>query len=149
MMHTPSQHSRSRRPRRSRRRSAFSLMELIVAVTIMAILAAVVVPRLTRWIGHTNKNRAKADAETISQQVRMYMSAHGMSTLPQDFDLIMLTEGDDPFLTRNQLKDPWGNDYQIRVPGQVNLDYDIYSLGADGSPGGEGEAADIVNGATD
>jgi general secretion pathway protein G len=135
----------NRRPTRPLRR-AFSLVELIVAITIMAILAAIVVPRVTGWIGFTKTNRARADAETISNAVRMHMSQHGMSSLPADFDLAELTEGENPQLTRNQLKDPWGNEYQIRVPGTVNIDFDIYSLGADGQMGGEGEAADIVAG---
>jgi len=42
-------------------------------------------------------------------------------------------------------KDPWGNDYQYQVPGTHGTDYDLYSLGADGQPGGEGENADIGN----
>lgn len=135
-------------PRTTRRtvRRAFSLVELIVAITIMAILAAIVVPRVTGWIGFTKVNRARADTETISNAVRMHMSQQGMSSLPADFDLVELTEGDNPQLTRNQLKDPWSNDYQVRVPGEINIDFDVFSFGADGQVGGEGEAADIISG---
>ena len=135
-------HRRTRRPVRR----AFSLVELIVAVTIMAILAALVVPRVTQWIGFTKSKTARADAETISNQVRMYMTAKGLSTLPGDFELVELSEGDGALLNKNQLSDPWGNAYQIRVPGEVNLDFDVYSFGADGQSGGEGENADIVAG---
>jgi len=135
------------RPRRSRPvRRAFSLVELIVAVTIMAILAALVVPRVSQWIGFTKAKTARADAETISNQVRMYMTAKGISTLSSDFELIVLTEGDGALLNKNQLTDPWGNQYQIRIPGEVNLDFDVYSFGADGQAGGEGESADIIAG---
>ena len=135
------------RPRRSRPvRRAFSLVELIVAVTIMAILAALVVPRVSQWIGFTKAKTARADAETISNQVRMYMTAKGISTLSSDFELIALTEGEGALLNKNQLTDPWGNQYQIRIPGEVNLDFDVYSFGADGQAGGEGEAADIIAG---
>ena len=135
-------HRRTRRPVRR----AFSLVELIVAVTIMAILAALVVPRVTQWIGFTKSKTARADAETISNQVRMYMTAKGLSTLPGDFELVELSEGDGALLNKNQLSDPWGNPYQIRVPGEINLDFDVYSFGADGQSGGEGENADIVAG---
>ena len=135
----------NRRTRRPVRR-AFSLVELIVAVTIMAILAALVVPRVTQWIGFTKSKTARADAETISNQVRMYMTAKGLSTLPGDFELVELSEGEGALLNKNQLSDPWGNAYQIRVPGEVNLDFDVYSFGADGQSGGEGENADIVAG---
>jgi general secretion pathway protein G len=127
-------------------RRAFSLVELIVAITIMAILVALVVPRLTHWIGFAKDKAARADAETISQQVRLYMSSEGMSTLSPDFELVQLTEGSNPLLNANQLKDPWGNEYQIRIPGEVNVDYDVFSFGADGQPGGEGEAADVIAG---
>jgi general secretion pathway protein G len=137
---------RTHRSRRSSARRAFSLVELIVAVTIMAILAALVVPRVTHYIGFTKGKTARADAETIANQVRMYMTTKGMSTLPSDFDLVELTEGDTAVLNRNQLLDPWGNPYQIRVPGEVNLDFDVYSFGADGQAGGEGENADIIAG---
>jgi general secretion pathway protein G len=125
---------------------AFSLVELIVAITIMAILAALVVPRVNQWIGFTKGKTARADVETIANQVRMHMTAKGLSTLPADFELVELTEGDDASLNKNQIVDPWGNPYQIRVPGEVNIDFDIYSFGADGQSGGEGEAADIVSG---
>ena len=135
-----------RTDRRRNSRRAFSLIELIVAVTIMAILAALVIPRVNQWIGFTKGKTARADSETISQQVRMYMTAKGMSTLPADFELAELAEGDQRLLNPNQLVDPWGNPYQIRIPGEVNLDFDVYSLGADGQAGGEGEAADVVAG---
>jgi general secretion pathway protein G len=135
-----------RNNRRRPARRAFSLIELIVAVTIMAILAALVVPRVNQWIGFTKGKTARADAETIAQQVRMYMTAKGMSTLPADFELGELAEGDQRLLNQNQLVDPWGNPYQIRVPGEINLDFDVYSLGADGQAGGEGDNADVVAG---
>ena len=125
----------ARRTHRPLRR-AFSLIELIVAVTIMAILAALVVPRVTQWVGFTKSKSARADAETISNQVRMYMTAKGMSSLPGDFELSELAQGDDRLLNPNQLLDPWGNPYQIRVPGEINLDFDVYSFGADGQSGG-------------
>ena len=127
-------------------RRAFSLIELIVATIIMAILAAVVVPRVGQYVGQARGRTARADAETISNQVRMYMTAKGLSTLPGDFELVELSEGDGALLNKNQLSDPWGNAYQIRVPGEVNLDFDVYSFGADGQSGGEGENADIVAG---
>jgi general secretion pathway protein G len=112
----------------------------------MAILAALVVPRVNQWIGFTKGKTARADAETIAQQVRMYMTAKGLSTLPSDFELAELAEGDQRLLNANQLVDPWGNPYQIRIPGEINLDFDVYSLGADGQAGGEGDNADVVAG---
>ena len=43
------------------------------------------------------------------------------------------------------LKDPWGNDYQYVYPGTHGHEYDLYSFGADGQEGGEGEDADVGN----
>ena len=51
------------------------------------------------------------------------------------------------FTNPNNLKDPWGHPYIVVVPPTVNRDFDVVSFGADGQPGGEGEAKDIINGA--
>ncbi|MSR44394.1 MAG: prepilin-type N-terminal cleavage/methylation domain-containing protein [Phycisphaerales bacterium] len=129
-------------------RRAFSLIEVIVAVTIVAIMAAVFVPRLTKFIGSAKDKRAQTEAAQLSQQVKLYMTEAGLSRCPEDFDLEILTEGDDPYLENKQaLLDPWGNSYIIIIPGQVNFDFDLMSYGADGQPGGDGENKDIVNGA--
>lgn len=132
---------------RSPRRRAFSLIEIIVAITIVAIMAAVVVPRLTRYIGQAKENRAKSEVAQLAQLVRLYMTDSGVSTVPADFELEVLTEGEDPYLDNPAaLKDPWGNLYEIRIPGEVNIDFDIVCLGSDGQAGGEGEALDIIHG---
>lgn len=128
-------------------RRAFSLIEVIVAVTIVAIMAAIFVPRLTRFIGSAKDKRARTEAASLAQQVRLYMTENGFSRLPDDFELEVLVEGDNPYLpNRTALNDPWGNAYVIVVPGRVNFDFDVVSYGADGAPGGEGEAGDITNG---
>jgi general secretion pathway protein G len=128
-------------------RRAFSLIEVIVAVTIVAIMAAIFVPRLTRFIGSAKDKRARTESSSLAQQVRLYMTENGFSRLPSDFDLEILAEGENPYLpNRSALNDPWGNAYVIVVPGRVNFDFDIVSYGADGAPGGEGEAKDITNG---
>ena len=56
----------------------------------------------------------------------------------------MLTEGDDPYLNNSdELVDPWGNYYEIIIPGEQNIDFDIVSYGKDGKPGG---GDDIIHG---
>ncbi len=133
------------RPRTLRRRRAgFTLLEIIIAVTIVAILAAVIVPRLTGFIGKAKKDRAKADAATLAKQVELYMTKYGISKLSNGFSLDVLAEGDDPMLrNRNQLKDPWERPFEIRIPGTVNVDFDIVSVGEDGELG---TPDDIVGG---
>ena len=73
------------------------------------------------------------------------MADNGYSRLPDDFELEMLAEGDDPYLRSKDLMDPWEREYILVNPGDENPDFDIKSYGADGEPGGEGEDADIVN----
>ena len=110
-------------------------------------MAAIFVPRLTKFIGSAKDKRAKTEAASLAQQVRLYMTEAGMSRCPEDFELDILTEGDDPYLdNKKALLDPWGHPYIIIVPGEVNKDFDLISYGADGQPGGDGENKDIVNG---
>lgn len=119
-----------------------------MAVTIIAILAALVLPRLTRFIGQAQEKKAYADVASLAQQVKLYMTEQGMSRLPDDFTLELLLEGDDPYLdNRDQLIDPWGNAYVIIIPGEFNVDFDVVCYGSDGQRGGEGDAEDIVHGA--
>lgn len=114
----------------------FTLLEIIIAVTIVAILAAVIVPRLTGFIGQAKNDRAKADAATLAKQVELYMTKFGVSRLPNGFALDVLAEGDDPMLrNRKQLLDPWNHPFEIRVPGVANVDFDIISVGEDGELG--------------
>ncbi|HMN95604.1 MAG TPA: type II secretion system protein GspG [Phycisphaerales bacterium] len=143
---------RTRRPIRSRpglarRRRAFTLLEVVVAITIVAILAAILVPNVLGFIGSSKVKAAQAAVESLSNQVNLYLADNGLSTIPKDFDLSWLREGNKPYLrSDNDLIDPWGNEYVIRVPGIVSYDFDVISFGADGEPGGEGENADIVSG---
>jgi len=134
-------HSRSGRPIRR----AFTLLEIIVVVTIIALLATLVAPRLLGNIGKAKTKKATADVASLSQQVSLWMADNGYSRLPDDFDLTVLTTGEDAVLAAKYIVDPWGNPYILLNPGDENPDFDVVSYGADGEPGGEGEDEDIVN----
>ncbi len=130
------------------RRSGFTLLEIIIAVTIVALLATILVPNVTRWLGVAKGRKAEADVNSLSQQVRLYMTENGLSRLNDDFELEVLCAGDNPIImNRNSLNDPWGHQYVVIIPGTVNRDFDVVSFGADGQPGGEGDNKDIINGA--
>ena len=134
-------HSQARRlhPRRG-----FSLLEVIIAVSIIALLATLVVPRLTRFLAGANENKAVAEVNSLANTVKLYMASETTGTLTDDFRLDMLLDGQDPYLNNAEdLIDPWGNNYEIIIPGEQNLDFDIISYGADGKPGGDD---DITNG---
>ena len=133
-------------PTRSRsHRRGFTLLEMIVVVTIIALLATLVAPKLLSNIGTAKIRKAEHAVNSIYQQVNVWMANEGLSTLPQDFDLMSLAEGDTRIFNEDDLVDPWSNPYELVVPGVVNPDFDIVSYGADGQPGGEDENADITN----
>lgn len=125
-------------------RHGFTLLEVIIAVTIVALLAALVVPRLTKFLGQAHEDKAIAEANTLANQVRLYITTETTGVLSSDFTLEMLLDGDDPYLdNENALIDPWGNPYDIIIPGDINRDFDIVSLG----PDGETSQDDIIHGA--
>lgn len=138
--------SRHRRPEARCERRAFTLLEVIVVVTIIALLATLVAPRLIGQIGRSKQRIAQAEVVDIAKTAKLWMLDNGYSQLPDDFDLETLTEGDDPYLRMRDLLDPWERMYILVNPGDENpADFDIWSYGLDGEPGGEGEDADIVN----
>ena len=67
-------------------------------------------------------------------------------TTPESLSQLVTDGGDagwnGPYVKESSLKDPWGREYEFRMPGEHG-EFDIYSLGADGQPGGEGKNADI------
>ena len=140
---------RSSRLVRRRRRRAFTLVEIIVVVTIIAVLAALIAPRLYGRLDWAKTRRAHADVNSIETAVNLYLSDTG-DVLNPSFELEMLlipaTDGGGPqgpyFNKQDDLLDPWDNPYLIRVPGEVNYDFDIFSVGPDGQ---EGTEDDIVN----
>jgi general secretion pathway protein G len=126
----------------------FTLLEVIIAVTIVALLSMLIVPNVMNLLGNAKQNKAKADVNTLSQQVRMYMVQNGMDRVGDDFELSKLCEGDDALIGNvNQLMDPWKHQYVLVYPPTYNKDFDVVSYGADGQPGGEGPNKDIINGA--
>ena len=88
-MTTPSRHHRARR--------AFTLLEVIIAVTIVALLAALVVPRLTKFLAGAHEDKAVAEVNTLANQVRLYITTETTGTLNNDFTLETLLDGDDPY----------------------------------------------------
>ncbi len=118
-------------------------------MAILGMLAALVGPRI---MGHFSKSQPKV-AATQLDMFSQALDAHRLDTGKYPKRLEGLVENEvnsstwsGPYLKKKELpKDPWGNPYQYRSPGRHNKDYDLYSYGADGQEGGEGENADITN----
>jgi general secretion pathway protein G len=127
----------------------FTLIELLVVMAILAMLAGLVGPRVMNALGESKSKTARVQLEELSAALDIYRldtgnyprGEQGLQALVQRVDGIENWNG--PYLKKPKLpKDPWGADYIYRYPGEHG-DYDIYSLGADGVEGGEGEAKDI------
>jgi general secretion pathway protein G len=129
----------------------FTLIEMLVVVAIMATLAAVIAPNLLRRADDAKIARVSTDLQGISSALDMYKLDN--FTYPSaDQGLMALVEkpngSPEPKNWKGYLKgsgepkDPWGNEYYYSYPGEHGV-YDVYSLGADGQPGGEGPDADI------
>ena len=133
-------------------RRGFTLLEIIVVVMIIAVLATLIAPKLLSSVGTAKHAAAKSKASAIAQAVELYHLEMGLSKVTDDFDLelLLLPQEDGgapggPFLQKqDDIIDPWGNTFEILVPGNVNYSYDIVSWAEDGEPGGEDINADVT-----
>ncbi|MEM7610114.1 MAG: type II secretion system major pseudopilin GspG [Pseudomonadota bacterium] len=130
----------------------FTLIEIMVVVVILGILAAAIGPRLFDNVGKAQIGRVKTDLRTIEQALDLYRldnfsyptAEQGLQALVERPNDPNLTNwGPTGYLPRMPL-DPWNRPYEYLNPGQRG-EIDVYSLGEDGRPGGEGAAADIGN----
>jgi general secretion pathway protein G len=128
----------------------FTLLELLVVMVIIGLLAGIVAPQYFAQIGKSNAKVARAQIEALGQALDQYRLDVGRYPTSEQALVALrvapsgVARWQGPYLKRDVPQDPWGNSYQYRVPGQHG-DYDLVSLGADGQPGGDGEAADVVS----
>lgn len=131
----------------------FTLIELIVVIAIIGILAGVVVTKMMDRPGEARAVVAKAVVTDLGTPLKLYKADNFVyPTTDQGLAALVDKPTQAPIPKNyknggyiNKLpKDPWGNDYIYLSPGQHG-DYDLYSLGADGVSGGEGENADITS----
>ena len=132
-----------------RRAPGFTLIELLVVLAILGMLAALVGPRVLNQLGGAKSKTAAVQIRDLEQALEMYKLDVGrFPSSDMGLEALMRAPGgvrgwNGPYLRGSEVPvDPWGNDYQYRQPGKQGA-YDVVSLGADGSPGGSGENADI------
>jgi general secretion pathway protein G len=138
-------------PMVAHRRAGFTLLEVMVVVVILGILAALVVPQI---IGRPDEARviaARQDIASLMQALKLYrLDNQRYPTTEQGLQALTAKPATTPVppnwktggYVERLPRDPWGNPYQYLNPG-LHGEIDVFSLGADGAPGGEGNNADI------
>jgi general secretion pathway protein G len=133
----------------------FTLIEIMVVVVILALLAALVGPRIMGRSDDAKIADAKVQVRNLESALKFYKLDNGAyPTTDQGLQSLVEkpTVGQIPknyraegYLESKKVpKDPWGNDYVYLSPGEQG-DYDLCSLGMDGAKGGEGKNADICS----
>lgn len=138
-----------RKIRSENNRRGFTLVELLVVMVIIGLLAALVAPRLFPKLGKGKQAAAKAQIELLGQALDQYrLDVGSYPTTQEGLKSLMTNPGvekwEGPYLKKNLPLDPWGKEYLYQSPG-THGEYDLYSYGRDGKPGGEGEDGDIGN----
>lgn len=131
--------------------SGFTLLELLVVMVIIGLLAGYVGPKYFAQIGKSEVKVTRAQLVALANALDQYRldtghypgSDQGLAAL--DAKPANEPKWDGPYLKKAVPPDPWGNPYLYKMPGEHGGDFDVYSYGKDGQPGGEGEAADIFN----
>lgn len=133
-------------------RAGFTLIEIIVVIVVIAVLATLVAPNIFKNVGSAKVTTAKAQIETLGAALDAYRLDVGRyPTTAEGLDALQTappgaTGWHGPYLKKRVPPDPWGHPYVFKSPGEVNPhEYDLLSLGSDGQPGGEDEAADLTS----
>jgi len=134
---------------RHARHRGFTLIELLVVLVIIGVLAALVVPNVLDRADDARVTAARTDVNNLMQAMKLYKldnqrypsAEQGLESLVRKPRAGVIPPNWKPYLEKLP-NDPWGRPYQFVSPG-VKGEIDVYSFGADGQPGGEGNNADI------
>ena len=138
-------------PVSARRTEGFTLIEILVVITILGILAALIVPRVMDRPDQARVTAARADVNAIMGALKLYRLDNGTYPGTDQGLGALVKKPDRGEIPRNWKAggyldklpvDPWGTDYQYLNPG-IRGEVDVFSLGKDRKPGGEGLDADI------
>ncbi|NGZ06393.1 MAG: type II secretion system major pseudopilin GspG [Magnetococcales bacterium] len=133
--------------------AGFTLIEIMVVVVILAVLATLVAPKIMSRPGEARLVKAKQDILALESALNLYkLDNYVYPSTDQGLDALVRKPNVEPvpqnwrdggYLARSP-RDPWGRPYLYLRPG-VHGEFDLYTLGADGVEGGDGDQADIGN----
>ena len=133
------------------RSKGFTLIELMVVLVILGVLAAMIAPKIMNRPDEARVMAATQDIASVLQALKLYrLDNMRYPTTEQGLQALVSKPAIEPIpgnwksggYLEKMPKDPWGNPYLYLNPGRHG-EIDVYSLGADGQPGGEGKDADI------
>ena len=133
------------------RQAGFSLLELIVVLVILGMLASLVGPKIIKIFLKGKTEIATIQMADLGHALNVFELECGRyPTTDEGLQALVENPGglrgwDGPYLDQNYVpRDPWDNEYQYRCPGEHG-DYDLWSHGGDGAPGGDGVNADVTS----
>jgi general secretion pathway protein G len=134
-------------------RAGFTLIEILVVIVVIAVLAGLVAPNVFKHVGEAKHVTARSQIEMLGAALDGYRldtgayptTMEGLGALWQaPIESARGWRG--PYLRKDVPLDPWGRPFIYKSPGEESRGgYDLLSYGADGQPGGVGEAADVVS----
>ncbi len=147
--HPPRAAARRRRPAA---KAGYSLLEILIVLAIIALIAALVGPRLFAQFDKSKVTAARVQVKSLASSLEtMRLDIARYPTAVEGLALLNASPGSGapnwsgPYLSGGVPKDPWGHDYAYTPPAAEGQEPKVTSYGADGRPGGTGNAADIEN----
>ncbi|NTS76920.1 type II secretion system major pseudopilin GspG [Catenovulum sp. SM1970] len=124
----------------------FTMIELLIVIVILGLLASLVAPKFFGKLGTAERGIAKTQMAAFETALDTYRL--DMGSYPENLTELRTSNKprwDGPYLPKELPKDPWGNDYVYKFPGNDGAPYTLMSYGADGQVGGEDNNADILH----